>query len=138
MAELALNEFGLVDVFTHAGELQIIEAHKHENPAVAALPNQSPLYYRPLIDKGFSQNQCLAVAASIEDVRSAKDTGISNIIGFYGSPDIPFGETASHQQWLTEKGAIRTMVGYFELSETMWGMRPHQTAVWQPMKAGCC
>jgi len=88
-------------------------------------------FYRPLLDMDITPSQCLAVAAQWEEVKPTLTTGISNIIGFYGSQAVPFGQALDLKdsfrrvyEGRTSAQNLTTIGLYSELPVKLMSMRP--------------
>lgn len=133
LAQKKLASFGITEIFTHAGMSGIIQTHPHENPALKSNPHEPRVFYRPLLDRGITPSQCLSVVGIPAEIKSSLRTGISNILAYYGSPDVQFGETTSLKESFiriyegnTNLNGLGTMALYSEMPSLLWTMKPNR------------
>lgn len=122
-----LKQYGLTDVFTHGGTLQIAALEKSR----ISISDHDPLTYYEGLKKLEIESikKLLAIASNPDDIRSARATGITNVIGYNGSPDIPFGQVLAHQDSLMRagnalSGTPHVIGNYAALPEIMFGLKP--------------
>lgn len=131
-ANAALNQFDLSGVFMHAGTPQICRIERDERAFSELDP---PIYWKELdrLQVGHQQN-LLAITSTHDGIISARRTGISHVIGYYGSPGVPFGKSLQQRELLTRGrcgvGTKLLMANYSELPERMWVLRPGITGTY--------
>jgi phosphoglycolate phosphatase-like HAD superfamily hydrolase len=129
-----VEQLSLSPVFTHEGTLQIcpITHSEKQNPQY-----DTPIYWDGLKELGIdTQRKLMAITSRTEGIRSARSTGISNVIGYYGRPDVKFGEMQAYKGSLlrnirAQSGATQVIGNYAELPETMFYMRPTQLPIYE-------
>lgn len=122
-----LKQHGLTDTFIHEGILQIVQlkkSPKHHH-------DKEPLvYYEGLKKLSIkSPKKLLAIASNPDDIRSARMSGITNVIGYAGSPDIEFGQVSARRDALTRdirmgSGTPYVIENYADLPSIMFGLSP--------------
>ena len=86
-----LRQVGLENLFIREDTLQTVYASQETERDIEL--NLKPLtYYRGLSDLGISTDNTATIAGHHEEIKEAKASGIKQVIGFYGSPAIPFGQ----------------------------------------------
>jgi beta-phosphoglucomutase-like phosphatase (HAD superfamily) len=134
-ASARLAATNLSQAFTRTGKLQICEMERQ--PEEHAFTPAT--YWRGLHALGHEEKgSTFAVTGTADGIRSARASGISNVIGFYGSPDVPFGQVHSLRDSLSRDvaplaGTNHLMENYAALPEVVFHMRPVVQPQWYPM-----